>query len=663
MGDFALFYYPRLCDNVRESRFTPMKKVSFSLLCLPFLTLSLASCGNQHIVKVTGVSLNKDTLTLSVGGTETLLATIAPDNATNQALSWSSNNTYASVSASGLVTGVSEGTSVITVTAKDGGFSDTCTVTISNKKAYGTDFYNDYYDDINTWNDASDLKSKLYTIIRTGYHSLPYTSPNWESNQYADQAQDDFEKVDVVYSNVDDMKKNTNYSGSGWQREHAFAASLMTGQSTGKATSVDSGRATDYHNLFASYNSGNTSRGNKNFGVADTTSASYVAPGAGTGTLGDYSFDDKNFEPSNADKGRLARAIFYMGVMYSTEETVTISGTEYTYQPLTIQEDYVNYDSSSCAYAIGNLSTLISWNDLAVNRQEYQHNESVYSHIYSGTNAAQGNRNPFVDYPELVDYIYGSKKNEAGSLTYLKPSCVALETTSTVVNNYAIKSAKREYSTGDTFSSSDYELVAVKKDFSTGTIDFTDATLDYTFASSDAEAGGKSMSIVTPINTINFDVTVSNPYSYYHIFSGSKGGLGSVSNGGSITLSKTTWSFAWTNTNAVIVKLDDKFGVQFGTSSVPVNSLTVSTQSAVANVTGFYVALSCASGKTIDFSMSDGSSSWGGSYKRESGTDAPYTVWGSWATPVTGILSITISGTGAAAGAVYLHSLAYNVSE
>ena len=45
-------------------------------------------------------------------------------------------------------------------------------------------------------------------------------------------------------------------------------------------------------------------------------------------------YDDINFEPGDYDKGRLARAIFYMGVMYSVSESAL-------YQPLTIQEEPV----------------------------------------------------------------------------------------------------------------------------------------------------------------------------------------------------------------------------------------------------------------------------------------------------------------------------------
>ena len=81
--------------------------------------------------KVTGVSLSPDTLTLDVGESHTLTATITPSNATNQNVTWSSDNeSVATVNATGEVTAVSEGTAIITVTTADGGKTDTCTVTV-----------------------------------------------------------------------------------------------------------------------------------------------------------------------------------------------------------------------------------------------------------------------------------------------------------------------------------------------------------------------------------------------------------------------------------------------------------------------------------------------------------------------------------------------------
>ena len=83
-------------------------------------------------VSVTGVSLNKNSTSIEVGSTETLTATVAPSNASNKAVTWSSGNTsVATVNSSGVVTAVSGGTAVITVTTSDGGYTATCTVTVT----------------------------------------------------------------------------------------------------------------------------------------------------------------------------------------------------------------------------------------------------------------------------------------------------------------------------------------------------------------------------------------------------------------------------------------------------------------------------------------------------------------------------------------------------
>ncbi len=83
-------------------------------------------------VAVTGVSLNKTSTSLTVGSSETLTATVAPANATNQAVTWSSDNTaVATVNQNGKVTAVAAGTATITVTTADGNKTATCTVTVS----------------------------------------------------------------------------------------------------------------------------------------------------------------------------------------------------------------------------------------------------------------------------------------------------------------------------------------------------------------------------------------------------------------------------------------------------------------------------------------------------------------------------------------------------
>lgn len=87
---------------------------------------------------VTGVTLNNDTLTMNkIGGTQTLGYTITPSNATNKNVTWSTSvPTVASVN-NGIVTANANGTTVITIRTTDGGYTDTCTVTVNDTSHTG----------------------------------------------------------------------------------------------------------------------------------------------------------------------------------------------------------------------------------------------------------------------------------------------------------------------------------------------------------------------------------------------------------------------------------------------------------------------------------------------------------------------------------------------
>ena len=86
-----------------------------------------------EIVPVSQITLNKTEASISVGNSETLTATVAPENAANKALTWaSSDEDVATVAPDGTVTAVKAGAATITATAADGsGKSATCTVTVT----------------------------------------------------------------------------------------------------------------------------------------------------------------------------------------------------------------------------------------------------------------------------------------------------------------------------------------------------------------------------------------------------------------------------------------------------------------------------------------------------------------------------------------------------
>lgn len=83
-------------------------------------------------VSVTGVSLSKSVLSLAVGESETLVATVAPERATDRSVTWeSSNKNVATVNQNGTVKAVAAGWAVIGVRTNDGGFTARCNLTVA----------------------------------------------------------------------------------------------------------------------------------------------------------------------------------------------------------------------------------------------------------------------------------------------------------------------------------------------------------------------------------------------------------------------------------------------------------------------------------------------------------------------------------------------------
>ena len=108
--------------------------------------IAFSGCGGKEQeqpkpdpVKVSGVSIDKPTLSMTEGETANLTAIVMPENATNKAVAWKSgNSSVADVDASGKVTAVKAGTSDITVTTADGGKTATCKVTVASKTVPAT---------------------------------------------------------------------------------------------------------------------------------------------------------------------------------------------------------------------------------------------------------------------------------------------------------------------------------------------------------------------------------------------------------------------------------------------------------------------------------------------------------------------------------------------
>lgn len=95
------------------------------------LTIEAAVIPEPPVIHVTGVSLDQNVLHLTVGGTAQLVASVAPGNAGNRNVTWSSSDPAVAAVSGGAVTALRPGSAVITVTTVDGGYAASCAVTVT----------------------------------------------------------------------------------------------------------------------------------------------------------------------------------------------------------------------------------------------------------------------------------------------------------------------------------------------------------------------------------------------------------------------------------------------------------------------------------------------------------------------------------------------------
>jgi endoglucanase len=107
-----------------------MKKLFLLFLIVPLLWVGSCSSDSGSSISV---SLDKDSVTLVVGKTAKLTATVSPADTPNKAITWSTSNAGIATVSGGTVTAVAEGTATITVTTKDGGKTANCTVKVTSR--------------------------------------------------------------------------------------------------------------------------------------------------------------------------------------------------------------------------------------------------------------------------------------------------------------------------------------------------------------------------------------------------------------------------------------------------------------------------------------------------------------------------------------------------
>jgi endonuclease I len=248
-----------------------------------------------------------------------------------------------------------------------------------------------YYRNANGKKGAA-LKTAMHDII-SQKKKKPSYNDLWNLYKITDKRADG--KVRDWYSNATNYEFGTDQAGTYkkegdcYNREHTVPQSWF-----GKASPMVS----DIVHVVPTDGFVNGKRGDLPLGEVKIDNNTYLSANgySKAGTSKTPGYGGKVFEPNDEIKGDLARIYFYMATCYEGQAEdwngESFGGT--TYQPF-----------SQWTYDM-----LVRWSKLdPVDEVERARNNAVYR------SDVQGNRNPFVDYPGLEDYVWGSKKDVAFS--------------------------------------------------------------------------------------------------------------------------------------------------------------------------------------------------------------------------------------------------------
>ncbi len=266
-----------------------------------------------------------------------------------------------------------------------------------NNPTYGiiqSDIPQNYYDEA-YGKSYEDLKEALFQII-SNHVVYPYTNSStdtWDIIQLSDQDPQNHDNMILVYTgrsqdkgyrdgtgNYSQFENGNGSHNNSWNREHVWPKSHGF-------PSQDDNAYTDVHNLKPADRSVNSARGTKDFDFGGNAHSEAI----------DCLMDSDSWEPPDHVKGDIARILFYMVVRYDPG---------YDHNNNAFDLELVDYTTPGNNDTIlGKLSSLIQWhfND-PVDDFEINRNEIIYGF--------QQNRNPFIDHPDLVSFLWGENLGE-----------------------------------------------------------------------------------------------------------------------------------------------------------------------------------------------------------------------------------------------------------
>ena len=269
---------------------------------------------------------------------------------------------------------------------------------------------------------GNDLRLALQDVIK-GHKTIPYkqlgTLMQWSDTENANGKDVIDIYTDCTFTVSGPITwKSSGEVGAGMNREHTVPQSWFNEQSP---------MVSDAFHIYPTDCKANNNRSSYLYGEFEGPGTSYSSKKCNeTGKLGNSdwtagttsytyngqtyvattSYSKRVYEPDDEYKGDLARGYFYMATRYAGQCENWSGGA---------------FGSASNGLGAYTAELMLKWHRLdPVSEKELIRNESIYGNTrYNKSTLKQGNRNPFIDYPELVEYIWGDKKGMRVTISYL----------------------------------------------------------------------------------------------------------------------------------------------------------------------------------------------------------------------------------------------------
>ena len=457
-----------------------------------------------------------------------------------------------------------------------------------------------YYSSSSTQYSGAQLRGQLHDLISSTHKT--YTTYDDNGKNLYQQNTDQFydasgNKVSGYlrdfYSGVkwpNAWAATAGNTSGGYNREHVWCQSLSTPSSSSSQLWGTTGGGADMHHLRPTEVRINSTRNNNLYGEVGSSRDSYkVYSKLGTNTtyaLGGY-LKDETFEPIDSVKGDVARILFYVYTHYNSYSVSAAFGSYASTNgsgssaffgtselPIT---NVVKASSASAAW-----SMLLSWNESdPVDSMEAKRNEQCA--IY------QGNRNPFIDYPDLAKCCWGSSKWNWATRSIYGSSSGSTTTDSVSLNKSTLSLTVGNSSTLTatasgtvTWSTSNSSVATV----SSGKVTAVSAGT----ATITAKCGAASATCVVTVTAASSGTTEPTSGSTYAI------AFSTNSSDGTSVLTTSNLLSSTASSNALISSISSvsraykgKSGLKLGTSSYAGSFTAVPVSNAKSNVTAIKI--------------------------------------------------------------------------